>query len=161
MKEELRLKRFIAGDRQEVFQYFIKPEFLEKWAYPDGMTLKIPEMDARDGGSYRFIHSNQDGSYNCTGHFKEIDTDKRIVQVDDAVVAPDQRVIFTDLETVTTFDESDGGTLVTIVQRGFPDKKTMDECESGWKQCLDKLDELFGMSENHQSDVDLGSIYPD
>ena len=143
MNSDLTMMRLIRGQRAEVFNYFINPGLLESWAYPDGMSLRVPVFNPKNGGSYRMEHTNADGGiYVCTGHIKDFGPGSKLIQVDN-VVDPDGKVVLSKIETVTTFNDKPGGTFITIIQKGFTDEKSMRECEAGWNQCLDRLDSMF------------------
>lgn len=150
MNDEISLMRLIRGKREDVFNYFIQPEFLEAWAYPDGMSLKVPFYDPRIGGAYRFEHTGPDGLYACNGFVKDFQPGSKLVTVDSAT-APDGRMIFQNMETVTTFSEKPGGTFITVTIRNFPDEQMLKECEMGWNQCFDRLDSLFNSREESAS----------
>lgn len=135
--------RLIRGPRADVFNYFINPALLESWAYPDGMSLRVPVFNPRIGGDYRMEHTNADGgTYVCTGNIKDFEPGSKIIQVDQ-VAGPDGKIVLPRMETVTTFNDKPGGTFVSIIQKGFTDEKAMRECENGWNQCLDRLDSMF------------------
>lgn len=142
MIDELKMMRFIRGPRQEVFNYFIDPKLLESWAYPNGMSLRVPIFEPRIGGQYRFEHTNEEGTYVCTGRVKDFAPGSKLVQVDH-VVDPQGKPLYPKIETVTTFSNRPDGTLVTITQRGFADEDSIRSCEMGWNECLDRLDSLF------------------
>ncbi len=140
--KELSVVKFFPLERESLFGYWIEPSLLERWAYPDGMNLKVPVMEARADGKYRFEHRGPDGLYICNGYFKLLIPNEKIVQVD-TVKNPEGFVIFKDLQCITIFRQLAGGTEVTINQSGFPDDESMKECENSWYQCLDKLQKLF------------------
>lgn len=139
---ELTVKKFFPLDRESLFGYWIEPALLERWAYPDGMNLKVPLLEARENGKYRFEHRGPDGLYICNGFFKLLIPNEKIIQVD-TVKNPEGFFIFKDLECTTSFRQVAGGTEVSITQSGFQDEASMKECENSWYQSLDKLDHLF------------------
>ncbi len=146
MNKELKLTRVISANKQNVFESFIKPRIVEKWAVPDGMTLKIPQFEAKRGGVYRYEHTSDKGVYTCNGFFKDFLLNEKLVQID-TVKDPEGKVIFDNLETVTEFKAiGNNETELTLTLRGFNDEKSMNECEQGWTQSLDKLDRLFEIS---------------
>jgi len=117
-KKDLVIKRIFPIEKSDLFQFFIRPEYLEKWSAPKGMTLRIPQFEARTGGKYRFEHTNQDGVYICHGYFK-------------------------DLNCITEFFDHPEGAQVMITQTGFLDQNSLNACEDGWNQSLDKLELLI------------------
>jgi uncharacterized protein YndB with AHSA1/START domain len=147
MIDEVSIMRLIQGSRQEVFNNFITPELLEAWAYPEGLKLRVPFFEPKIGGTYRFEHTGKDGLYVCTGFVKDFQPGSKLVQVD-TVKDPDGKIIFSNLETVTTFSDKPGGTFITITIRGFANEALRKECEYGWNQCLDRLDSIFSPSQS-------------
>lgn len=129
--------------KEEVFDYFVRPELFELWGAPDEMSLKVLRMENRKNGLYTMVHTTQDGNqYVCTGTFLEYIPGKKLVQIDD-VAGPDGKLLYHNLETVTEFETMDDETLVTITQSGFHDEQSMQECKKSWEQCLTKLEALF------------------
>ena len=115
---------------------------LERWAHPDGMNLKVPVMEPKANGKYRFEHRGPQGLYICNGHFESLIPNEKLVQLD-TVKDPEGHVIFKDLKCTTIFRQVGGGTEVTIIQSGFPDGPSMKECEKSWYHSLEKLVQLF------------------
>lgn len=144
--EKLHLKEFFPKDRRDVFNYWIQPKLLEKWSAPEGMTLRVPEFDAKKGGRYRYEHESKDGKYVCEGFMKEFIPGEKLVLVDKFVKDPKGQTIFENLECVINFRSVNGGTEVDITQSGFPDEKSLMECQHGWRDCLGKLSQLLGRS---------------
>ena len=141
-KKDLVIKRILPIEKSDLFQFFIRPEYLEKWSAPKGMTLRIPQFEARTGGKYRFEHTNQDGVYICHGYFKDFIFDEKLVQVD-TVKDPEGKYIFKDLNCITEFFDHPEGAQVMITQTGFLDQNSLNACEDGWNQSLDKLELLI------------------
>ncbi len=140
---EFTMKRVISASLEKVFPYFITPTKLERWSAPDGMTLKVPFYEAKDGGKYRYEHSSTKGLYICEGHIEKIVPNERLSIVDDIIQSSDGLKL-TNLSADISFRRSGLGTEVTIFQSGFPDQKMTEECQSGWSQCLAKLEKLAG-----------------
>lgn len=142
INENLKITKFIPVEREKVFKYFVQPELLEKWSYPDGMTLKVPSLEPRINGKYRFEHTAKEGKYTCDGYFKDFILNEKLIQVD-TVRLPDNNLLFENLEAVTHFKALQGGTEITIVQSGFPDEESLRSCEESWHQCLSNLTNLL------------------
>ncbi len=140
---DLKMTHFFHRPKEEVFDYFVRPELFELWGAPEGMKLKVQRMENKEGGKYAMTHSGADGDYVCTGYFKEYVPNEKIVQLD-SVLGPNGTEFFHDLECVTEFLAESNGTTVMITQRGFKNEKMRHECRESWEQCLAKLDRLFG-----------------
>lgn len=134
---------FIPENRHEVFLWWTRPDLIEKWSAPDGMTLVVPEMDAREGGRYRYEHMNEEGRWVCAGQFTEFVEDEHLGMLE-TVVGPTGDVLFKDLKTTVDFKDVGNGCEVVMVQTGFESEEAVRECETGWDQCIDKLKTLIG-----------------
>jgi uncharacterized protein YndB with AHSA1/START domain len=142
MKNELTLTRSISAPRDDVFRYWTEPKLLEKWSFPEGMRLKVPHFEAREGGKYRFEHFQGEDVYICNGHFEEFIPNEKLVQID-TVLTPEQGILFKNLHSTITFSDEAGGTRIEATQSGFTDQKSADECKVSWGQTLDNLNELI------------------
>lgn len=63
-----------------VFRAWTEPELVAQWLGPHGMKMEILEYDARPGGSYRYIHRNEQGEFRFRGVFHTVASGERIVQ---------------------------------------------------------------------------------
>ena len=151
MKTALKITRNFPISPEELFKYFINKDLVRQWASPKGMSLELPIWDAREGGRYRYEYSSKMGIFECTGHFKEIIPNVKIVSADDEVKAPEGNVIFKDLESTVTFLDTHNSCSVQIVQSGFEHKKSMVQCMEGWEQSLDHLGALIDKKCFHPS----------
>jgi uncharacterized protein YndB with AHSA1/START domain len=153
MNHDVRLNKFFATDTENLFKYFINPELLEKWAYPDGMSLRIPEFEAQAGGQYRYEHTGDDGVYVCSGHIKDLVPGKKLVQLDEKIVAPNGEKLFENLESILEFSPQFGGTEISMIQTGFTNQEAANECHIGWTQCLNHLTHLITQARIIPSDI--------
>lgn len=145
MAKELKITRFFHRTKKEVFDYWTRPELFAKWAAFDGMTVKINRWEAKKNGKYTIINTCAEGQYVCDGYFSEFIPNEKLKQLD-SVQGPDGKSFIHDLESVTDFKSTAGGTEVIITQRGFPDEETRNECLQAWEECLINLDMLLGES---------------
>ena len=145
-QKAVEITRTFPAARQKLFRYFVTPSLLEKWAFPDGMTLRVPVLEAKPGGRYRWEHTQNGGTYVAEGHFEELGPD-RIVQIDEEIEDPAGKVLHENLLCAVSFLEQDGSTKVRIEQSGFREQKDADECRQGWEQCLARLEQVLGKDE--------------
>lgn len=147
MPMPVEITRTLPVRKQELFNYFITPGLVEKWAFPTGMSLRVPRMEAHPGGKYIYEHTLPGGgTYVADGHFEELSPD-RIVQIDERIKDPSGKVMQKNLRCSITFRELGGSTKATIVQEGFRDEKMAEECRQGWEQCLSHLEHLIRTQE--------------
>jgi uncharacterized protein YndB with AHSA1/START domain len=55
-------ERTFDAPRELVFRAFIEPDLLVQWLGPRQYTMTIDRFDARDGGSYRYVHADDAGN---------------------------------------------------------------------------------------------------
>lgn len=157
MNYEARVIRFFNADKNEVFKYFTRAEFIEQWCTPEGMTLRVPKFEAKLGGSYRYEHTGKDGLFVCDGYLTEFVPNERLASRDN-VKGPDGNILYENLEGVIEFRGVGAGTEVSIFQRGFKDEASAHECQVSWSQCLDLLQ---GMVEKTAPPRERGDILLD
>ena len=142
IKEDLTITYFFHRPKEQIFQYWTRPELFEKWGAPNGMTLKVKKMEPRKDGKYSMVHTSSEGKFECNGYFKEFIPNEKLVQIDN-ILGPDGNTFFHDLECIVEFNSQLDGTEVTVTQRGFPDEKSLVECKQSWEECLNNLDSLL------------------
>ena len=54
--------REFDAPRDLVFRAFTDPDLLVQWLGPRRLTMKIERYDPRDGGAWRYIHVDADGT---------------------------------------------------------------------------------------------------
>lgn len=105
-----------------VFAAWTRPELLMRWWVPKsfGMAFVSCEVDARTGGTYRFVFRHPD--------FEEpVAFFGRYVEV-----TPPSRIVWTNEEgaggpvTTVTFEEKDGKTHLVLTEL-YPSKEALDE----------------------------------
>jgi uncharacterized protein YndB with AHSA1/START domain len=140
---ELVATRNINGPARLVFEAWTTPELVMRWWTPDsfGITFVSCEIDARTGGSYRFVFSPASSEQPMAFFGRYID------------VIPASRLVWTNEEesdgavTTVTFEETDGKTLV-VVHDLYPSKEALDEAMASgstgaWPQQFEALDDLL------------------
>jgi uncharacterized protein YndB with AHSA1/START domain len=138
---ELVVERIFDAPAHIVFKAWTTPELLQRWWAPKsfGITFISCEIDARTGGTYRFVfgHPASDQPMAFFGRYIE--------------VIPNRRLVWTNEEggesgsvTTVTFEETDGQTVV-VLRDLYPSKAALDEAiASGsmgaWPEQFDELD---------------------
>jgi uncharacterized protein YndB with AHSA1/START domain len=127
---------------ERVFRAHTDPYLFVQWLGPRGLTMRIDKFDARTGGSYRYIHSDEGGEYAFHGVFHEVRPVERIVQTFTYEGAPDG----VSLETMT-FEDLGGRTR--LVGRSVCDSIEVRDAmiasgmEYGVREGYERLDELL------------------
>lgn len=137
---EIVATRTFDAPARVVFKAWTTPELVMKWWAPPsfGITFISCEIDARAGGSYRFVfgHPASDQPMAFFGRYLE--------------VTPPSRLVWTNEEseggavTTVTFTETDGRTRV-VVHDLYPSKEALDEAiasgaTGAWPEQFAELD---------------------
>ena len=141
---ELVVTRSFDAPPRIVFQAWTQPDLMMRWWAPKsfGITFISCEMDARTGGTYRFVfgHPASEQPMAFFGRYLE--------------VVPDSRIIWTNEEsgedgsvTTLTFEAQGGGTLV-VVHDLYPSKEALDaaiasDSTGAFAEQFEALDEIL------------------
>jgi uncharacterized protein YndB with AHSA1/START domain len=143
-----RTSRVIKAPREALYRAFTDPAALSVWLSPGEMTGKVHEFDARVGGGYRmslFYPPSEQGyrgktserEDRFTARFVELTPPTRIVQ---AITFDSGDPAFAgEMTMVVTFEESDGGTEVTLLFEKIPPGIRPEDNEAGTRSSLEKL----------------------
>ena len=137
MSLDLQLERVYDATPEVVFDAFTDPN-AQKELYADAPDWIVEsECDLRLGGRWT-IAFGPPGSEPAreTNVFLVIDRPRRLVYTS-LMRLPDDSIVETAMQV--NFEEDDGGTRVTIVQRGFATTERRDEFSAGWAMILDEL----------------------
>ena len=143
-ERELVVTRTFDGPARLVFQAWTTPELIKRWWMPKsfGITFISCEIDARTGGSYRFVFGHPAAKEPMAFFGKYLD------------VTPPSRLVWTNDEggeggaiTTVTFEEKAGKTLVTMRDL-HPSEKALDDtiasgATSGFSESFGQLDEVL------------------
>jgi uncharacterized protein YndB with AHSA1/START domain len=132
-----------------VYRALLDAGAIAKWRVPAGMSSRVHEFDAREGGSFRIsltydapAKTGKSASRTDTyhGHFVKLVPDEQVVEVLEFETGdPDLRGQMT---MTTTLTEADGGTNVLVVHEGIPDKVPVADNETGTRMALANLAKL-------------------
>lgn len=142
---EIRMTRVFDAPRELVFEALTRPELVRRWLGAlEGWTFEICEIDARKGGSYRYLWRHADGSeLGMRGVYLEVTPPERIVSTE----VFDQAWYEGDAVGTATLTERDGKTtLSTTIRYGskeIRDAVLRSPMESGVSQGYDRLEELL------------------
>jgi uncharacterized protein YndB with AHSA1/START domain len=112
-RPETIMTRTFNAPRELVFKAHSSCEHVSKWWGPRRHSFASCEMDFVEGGAWRYVLRNEDGSeeYPFKGEFREIQAPERLTWTFIFDVEP-----FKEHETLETivFSEEDGQTTVTV-----------------------------------------------
>lgn len=129
--------------RELVFRAHTDPELLVQWLGPRDLALTVERYDTRDGGRWRYIHTDSDGnSYGFHGVFHGDPSPDAIVQTFEFEGAPGHVKLDT-----TTLEQRGASTLVRTVS-AFPSVEARDAMiasgmERGTHDSAERLAELL------------------
>jgi uncharacterized protein YndB with AHSA1/START domain len=141
----VRVERLIPGPPSQVYRAWLEPELLRRWMAPGAMTLTRAEIEEWPGGSYRIWQ--EDSGRDAGGFEAEL-----------LELVPDERLVFRwgfvgpertegpvfDSRLTVTFDDADGGTLLTLVHEQLGElaaamPSVAENVGPGWESALGKL----------------------
>jgi uncharacterized protein YndB with AHSA1/START domain len=127
--------------RDVLFRACMDPELIAQWLGPRTMTMTIGRLEARDGGTWRFVHDDADGEYAFHGVYHGTPSPDGIVSTFEFEGMPGHVC----LETVT-FEERDGRTLLrqNTVYQSVEDRDgaLRSGIEEGASDSVERLDDL-------------------
>jgi uncharacterized protein YndB with AHSA1/START domain len=143
-KHEAVMTRVIDAPRDQVFRAYTDPELVPQWWGMEGITTIVDKLEARKGGSWRFIHRGPDGSeYAFNGVYHEVTAPSRLVYTFEFEPMPGHVL----LETVTFEELPDGTTKVldASIFQSVEDRDGMlnSGMEQGAAVTMDRMEALL------------------
>jgi uncharacterized protein YndB with AHSA1/START domain len=136
---DIRIERIVDAPPDEAFKHWVDAEARRGWYAPEEGWIVEAETDLRVGGAWRVLFGpTRDEMYLEHGVFDEIDPPHRLVY-STLYEFPDGRASFETRVTVT-FQARDEGTLLTVLDTGYPSEEQRDRHESGWPEFLDAFE---------------------
>ncbi|MDQ3870215.1 MAG: SRPBCC family protein [Chloroflexota bacterium] len=138
------LEREFDAPRDLIFRAHTEPDLLVQWLGPRRLTMTIDRMEIREGGKWRYVHREPDGTeHGFHGVFHGTPSNDGIVQTFEYEGTPGH----VSLESLT-LEERDGRTVVRIhsVYQSVEARDVMIESgmEQGVNEGYERLDELTG-----------------
>ncbi len=138
---EMRMTRVLPATPEEVFDAYTDAEKQTIWFSILDATPGIVEIevDLRVGGTQTAVWGpDADNLFRETQTFLVIDRPHRLV-TESSGSTPDGVTMTTSIDI--TFEAVDGGTLVTVVQSGFPDVEMRDFfTQHAWVGAFDRIE---------------------
>jgi len=139
----LRLERLIPAPPELLFALWIEPAQLVRWWAPEGFETSVHVLDTRPGGRWRTSLHRSDGTVLVLSGIYRI-------------VEPPNRLAFTwawedqsgarghETEVMVTFEATQGGTRLVLLQQRFESKQARDGHNVGWSSCFDRIMNIAG-----------------
>ena len=143
--QQVLVSREFDAPRDLVFQAYTDPELVVQWLGPRRLVMTIEQWDFRDGGGWRYVHRDEDGTeYGFHGVFHGAGSPDGIVQTFEFEGYPGH----VSLDTATFEDIGGGRTRVHLnsVFQSPADRDGMIQSgmEGGMNEGFARLDELLG-----------------
>src|SRR6476620_4737768 len=150
---ELFITREFEAPRDLVFRAYTDSTLYGQWVGPHGMTMRIDEMDARDGGSFAFTHEAGGQEYRFHGVYHEVLAPERIIGTFEFDGLPEKGHV---IMGTTKFEDLGGGRSRLVDQslcQAVEDRDRMiaSGMERGWTEGYHNLDSLLSNIEEPNS----------
>ncbi|PTA47886.1 SRPBCC domain-containing protein [Micromonospora sp. RP3T] len=141
MTIDMRMTRQLPASPEEVFDAYTDAEKQKIWfsILDEEPGIVEIDVDLRVGGKQTAVWGpSPDMLFRETQTFLEIERPRRLV-TESVGSSPDGETMTTRIEI--TFEERDGGTLMTVVQSGFPTPEVRDFfAGEAWSGALDRVE---------------------
>lgn len=138
---QLRMTRLLPTSPEDVFDAYTDAEKQKIWfsILDEKPGIVEIDVDLRIGGQQTAVWGpDRDALFRETQTFLVIDRPHRLV-TESTGSSPDGMTMTTQIEV--TFEEQDGGTLVTVVQSGFPTVEMRDFfSQDVWVGAFDRIE---------------------
>ena len=145
-KQEFFITREFDAPRELVFRAFNEPELLLQWLGPSNMSMEIEKLDSRTGGSYRFIHADNNGhKYGFNGTIHEVAAPERMIRTFEFEGLPERGHVSLEFLTLEALPGKRTKMQIHSVFKSVADRDGMisSGMEGGMNEGFEKLDTLF------------------
>lgn len=88
-KQEIFIVRELDAPRELVFKAFTDPKLYSQWLGPRRLTTEFEKLEAKNGGSYRFINEDEKGNkFAFHGVYHEVLEPERIIGMKKVLYMP-------------------------------------------------------------------------
>lgn len=144
-----RIRLRVNAPRASVYRALLDARAVAQWMVPTGMTSRVHEFDAREGGSFRvsLSYDAPTGTGKTTAHtdtyhgrFVKLVKDERVVEV--VEFETEDPAMRGEMTITITLADADGATDVLAVHDRLPPGLSTADNEVGWRSSLAKLASL-------------------
>jgi uncharacterized protein YndB with AHSA1/START domain len=145
-KQEINITREFDAPRELVFKAFTDPDLYIQWLGPRRLTMTLETFEPKNGGSWRYIHKEQNGNeYAFHGVYHEVTAPERIIQTFEFEGLPEKGHVTLD---TANFEELPGGRTKLIMKSAFLSVADRDGMyhsgmEKGINDSYERLDKLL------------------
>lgn len=147
-KQEFFIEREFDASRELVFRAFNEEQLLMQWLGPTSLTMQIEKFDSRSGGSYRFLHTDCNGSgqtFGFNGAIHEVTAPERIIRTFEFEGLPERGHVSLEFLTLESLPENRTKLHIHSVFKSIEDRDGLLQSgmEGGMNEGFVKLDALF------------------
>lgn len=141
------ITREFDAPRELVFRAHVDPDLLVQWLGPRELTMTVDRYEARDGGTYRYIHRNSEGTeFGFRGVFHGDPTPDGLVQTFEFDGAPGH--VSLNLITFTQHgDRTELRTVASFTSVADRDAILDADMSRGVRDGHDRLEELLAKTQ--------------
>jgi len=140
-QRQLTITRILDAPRELVFKAWTDPQHLVNWWGPRGSFTPQCEMDARNGGSYRFLMRAASGrEVVWSGVCRELVEPEKLV-LTCTIRNLDGTIISAETVLTLTLEDLQGKTRLTLHQGVFDSDENCAAHGRGWRDTLDRIGE--------------------
>lgn len=139
----------VGASPPEVYRVLLDAESVAQWRVPEGMSARVHEFEAREGGRLRVsltydapTQAGKTASHTDTyhGQFVKLVPNELVVEVSEFETT--DPALRGEMTMTTSLAPTPGGTEVVIVHDGIPDAVPRADNETGMRMALAKLARL-------------------
>jgi uncharacterized protein YndB with AHSA1/START domain len=144
-KQELFIIREFEAPRELVFRAYTEADLYEKWVGPKEMKMSVEEMNAVNGGSFRFVHERGGQKFAFFGVYHDVTAPERLIGTFEFDGLPEKGHV---ILGTTKFEELPTGRSRLVHQSVFQSVEDRDGMiasgmERGVNDGYEKLDDLL------------------
>jgi uncharacterized protein YndB with AHSA1/START domain len=144
--QEFFIEREFEAPRDLVFKAFSEPELLLQWLGPDNLKMEIDKFDNRSGGSYRFVHIDEQGNrYGFNGVIHEVAAPERVIRTFEFEGLPERGHVSMEIALFEVLPNDRTRIRIQSIFKSVADRDGMisSGMEGGMNESYLKLDQLL------------------
>jgi uncharacterized protein YndB with AHSA1/START domain len=143
--QTVKIERMFDAPRDKVFAAMTQKDKLEKWWVGPGYTNRVEQLDARDGGSWKFVQRDKEGhEFSFHGSYHKVSPELIIQTFEFDGLDEPGHVALDKMELIETDDgKTKMVTVSTFMSVADRDGMIQSGMEEGMQQTYSKLDEVL------------------
>lgn len=137
--ERIQIDRHLQASPERAFDAWLDAERLRRFMCPGDIRRSEVELDPRVGGQFRIVMHGDEGCYEHTGEFREIQRPSRLVFTWRSMATHER----TTLVTLEFAAEGGVGCRLRLTHELLPDAEAAHKHSDGWTSILDQLAKII------------------